>query len=76
MCYRISKIKQNYLSTDHDRMVAARGLKLTRKIILESETFKKSLIMAKFDVVESDQIESLSASVTKVFDDALIKMHL
>jgi len=36
-----AKIKQNYLSTDHDRMVAARGLKLTRKIILESETFKK-----------------------------------
>ena len=36
-----AKIKQNYLSTDHDRLVAARGLKLTRKIILESETFKK-----------------------------------
>ena len=36
-----AKIKQNYLSTDHDRMVAARGLKLTRKIVLESETFKK-----------------------------------
>ena len=38
-----AKIKQNYLSTDHDRMVAARGLKLTRKIVLESETFKKYL---------------------------------
>ena len=36
-----AKIKQNYLSTDHDRMVAARGLKLTRKIVLESETFRK-----------------------------------
>ena len=35
------KIKMNYLSTDHDRMVAAKGLKLTRKIIMESETFKK-----------------------------------
>ena len=35
-----AKIKQNYLSTDHDRMVAAKGLKLTRKIILESETLK------------------------------------
>ena len=30
--------KMNYLSTDHDRMVAA---KLTRKIVMESETFKK-----------------------------------
>ena len=36
-----AKIKQNYLSTDNDRMVAAKGLKLTRKIILESETFKQ-----------------------------------
>ena len=36
-----AKIKMNYLSTDHDRMVAAAGLKLTRKIVLESETFKK-----------------------------------
>ena len=31
----------NYLSTEHDRMVAAKGLKLTRKIVMESETFKK-----------------------------------
>ena len=36
-----AKIKQNYLSTENDRMIAARGLKLTRKIIMESETFKK-----------------------------------
>ena len=36
-----AKIKQNYLSTDNDRMIAAKGLKLTRKIIMESETFKK-----------------------------------
>ena len=36
-----AKIKMNYLSTDHDRMIAARGLKLTRKIVMESETFKK-----------------------------------
>ena len=36
-----AKIKMNYLSTDHDRMVAAKGLKLTRKIVMESETFKK-----------------------------------
>jgi len=36
-----AKVKLNYLSTDHDRMVAAKGLKLTRKIIMESETFKK-----------------------------------
>jgi len=35
------KIKMNYLSTDEDRKVAAAGLKLTRKIVLESETFKK-----------------------------------
>ena len=36
-----AKIKQNYLSTAHDRMIAAKGLKLTRKIIMESKTFKK-----------------------------------
>ena len=35
------KIKMNYLSTDDDRFVAAQGLKLIRKIMLESETFKK-----------------------------------
>jgi len=29
------------LSTDEDRRIAAAGLKLTRKIVLESETFKK-----------------------------------
>ncbi len=31
----------NYLSNEHDRMVAAKVLKLTRKIVMESETFKK-----------------------------------
>ena len=36
-----AKVKLNYLSTQHDRMIAAKGLKLTRKIIMESETFKK-----------------------------------
>ncbi len=36
-----AKIKQNYLSTDNDRLIAAKGLKLTRKIIMESKTFKK-----------------------------------
>ncbi|MDA9162471.1 GMC family oxidoreductase N-terminal domain-containing protein, partial [Candidatus Pelagibacter ubique] len=36
-----AKIKMNYLSTDEDRSIAAAGLKLTRKIVLESETFKK-----------------------------------
>ncbi len=36
-----AKIKQNYLSTDNDRIIAAKGLKLTRKIIMESKTFKK-----------------------------------
>ena len=35
------KIKMNYLSTDDDRYVAAQGLKLIRKIMLETETFKK-----------------------------------
>jgi len=35
------KIKMNYLSTDDDRRVAAQGLKLIRKIMLETETFKK-----------------------------------
>jgi len=31
----------NYLSTDDDRKVAAQGLKIVRKIMLETETFKK-----------------------------------
>ncbi len=35
------KIKMNYLSTDDDRYVAAKGLKLVRKIMLETKTFKK-----------------------------------
>ena len=35
------KIKMNYLSTQDDRFVAAQGLKLIRKIMLESSTFKK-----------------------------------
>ena len=35
------KIKMNYLSTQDDRIVAAQGLKLIRKIMLETETFKK-----------------------------------
>ncbi len=35
------KIKMNYLSTDGDRKVAAEGLKLVRKIVMESQTFKK-----------------------------------
>ena len=35
------KIKMNYLSTEEDRKVAAQGLKIIRKIMLETETFKK-----------------------------------
>ena len=35
------KIKMNYLSTDDDRKVAADGLRLVRKIVLESQTFEK-----------------------------------
>ena len=35
------KIKMNYLSTHEDRTVAAQGLKLVRKIMLETETFRK-----------------------------------
>ena len=35
------KIKMNYLSTQDDRYVAAQGLKLVRKIMLETKTFKK-----------------------------------
>ena len=35
------KIKMNYLSTEDDRYVAAQGLKLIRKIMLETRTFKK-----------------------------------
>ena len=27
----IQKLNMNYLSTDHDRMIAAKGLKLTKK---------------------------------------------
>ena len=35
------KIKMNYLSTQDDREVAAKSLKIVRKIMLESNTFKK-----------------------------------
>jgi len=35
------KIKMNYLSTPEDRSVTAEGLKLIRKIVLETESFKK-----------------------------------
>ncbi len=35
------KIKMNYLSTEDDRYVAAQGLKLIRKIMLETKIFKK-----------------------------------
>jgi choline dehydrogenase len=35
------KIKMNYLSSPDDRKVAAAGLRLIRKIVLESEEFKK-----------------------------------
>ena len=35
------KIKMNYLSTNEDREVSAAGIRLIRKIIFESETFKK-----------------------------------
>jgi choline dehydrogenase len=34
-------IKMNYLSTDEDRKVSAAGLKLIRKIVLESNEFKQ-----------------------------------
>ena len=35
------KIKMNYLSTHEDRDVAAKALKIVRKIMLNTETFKK-----------------------------------
>jgi len=35
------KIKMNYLSTPEDRKVSALGLKLIRKIVLETDAFKK-----------------------------------
>ena len=35
------KIKMNYLSTPEDRKVTANGLKLIRKIVLETKTFAK-----------------------------------
>ena len=35
------KIKMNYLSTHDDRDVAAKALKIVRKIMLNTETFKK-----------------------------------
>ena len=35
------KITMNYLSTPEDRDIAAKALKLTRKIVLESKAFKK-----------------------------------
>ena len=34
-------IKMNYLSTSEDRKVTAKGLKLIRKIVMETNTFKK-----------------------------------
>ena len=34
-------IKMNYLSTQEDRDVAAKGLKLIRKIVMETKAFKK-----------------------------------
>ena len=37
------KIKMNYLSTQEDRKVTADGLKLIRKIVMETNTFKKYL---------------------------------
>ena len=35
------KIKMNYLSTPEDRQVAAKGLNLIRKIVMQTDTFKK-----------------------------------
>jgi len=35
------KIKMNYLSTQDDRYVAAKALKIVRKIMLDTKTFKK-----------------------------------
>ncbi len=35
------KIKMNYLSSDEDRKVAAKGLRLIRKIVLDSNEFKQ-----------------------------------
>ena len=35
------KIKMNYLSTEEDRKVAADGIKLIRKIVMETKEFKK-----------------------------------
>ena len=35
------KIKMNYLSTQDDRDVAAKSLKIVRKIMLDTKTFKK-----------------------------------
>ena len=35
------KIKMNYLSTEEDRKVAADGIKLVRKIVMETKEFKK-----------------------------------
>ena len=35
------KIKMNYLSTDEDRKVAADGIRLIRKIVMETNEFKK-----------------------------------
>ena len=37
----IQRINGVSLSTDDDRYVAAQGLKLVRKIMLDTETFKK-----------------------------------
>ena len=34
------KIKMNYLSTDEDREIAGKSIKIVRKVVLESKAFK------------------------------------
>ena len=55
------KIKMNYLSTQEDRKVTADGLKLIRKIVMETNTFKKY------------SPEELRPGIEIVDDEALIK---
>ena len=45
------KIKMNYLSTQEDRDVAAKALKIVRKIMLNTETFLKSMNLKNIDLV-------------------------
>ena len=53
------KITMNYLSTSEDRETAAKAIKITRKIVMESEAFKPyepSELRPGIDVIDNEQL--------------------